>query len=361
MLFLMTLLVPLPGQATEYVVPTGDVGAFFRDLPKDATVLRFTAAAEYTSNGDIELPPARMLIIDGAGCRLRLGPASRGFTCVVADQQQAMDRVSGRYVIQDFAAIEGGRKAIDLAATLGSTIRNCKLIRQTEAAVDLRFCLMARLEQVLVTNPGERGIVLRQGDWPGATAFNSQSNSCVLEQCRVNCASTTTAAYSILNSGGVRMSACVSEGAPCDHDVFLSASTDGDEDRPAGNTVVKSFTLENFHVEHAPRIASIHVNMPSRAAVILSNIYWNGPQKAPVIHYVMGQLNLSDIGWWHESFEIHTRLTAPRINIDRCHGALRLEKEKATPDRAGPLRLVNSLSGGEALKLMYVHVTRPSM
>ncbi|MCB9169541.1 MAG: hypothetical protein H6597_06490 [Flavobacteriales bacterium] len=353
-----------PGHLTakEYIVPAGDVGRFFAELPDDATYVSFSEASTYTSNGDIVLPAVPLLVIDGKGSKLQLGPNSNGFTCQVPDQRAATARLSGRYVIRDFATIEGGRKAIDLQATLGSEVRDVKLLRQTEAGVDLRFCLMARLEHVFVTNPGKRGIVVRQGDWPGATGFNSQSNSTVLEQCRVYAAKTTTDAFQVLNSGGVRMTDCVSEGAPCDHDLFLSATTNGDESRPANNTVVKSFTLSNFHVEHAARLASIYVNMPSKAAVHLSNVYWNGPQTAPVILYTMGQLDLSEIGWWHESFRIATRISAPRITIERCHSALSMgPKDERNDRRAGALHLEGPLPGNAQLKLNYVVVRDKAM
>ncbi len=348
--------------AKEYIVPAGDVGSYFAALPEDATYLSFSAADVYTSNGDIMLPPTRMLVIDGRGARLMLGPASNGFTCAVADHKAATARLSSRYVIKDFAEISNGRKAIDLQATLGSIVSNCRFSGQTEVAVDLRFCLMARLEDLMVTNPGGRGIVLRQGDWPGGTAFNSQCNSSVIEQCRVYASKTTTSAFMVLNSGGVRMTDCVSEGAPVDFDLFLSATTDGDEERFARNTVVKSFTLANFHVEHASRIASIHVNMPSKASVNLSNIYWNGVQSAPVIRYVMGQLNLSDIGWWNEGFIIQTRISAPRITIQRCHNGLDVGDPKTHTDaKAGVLELRDALPDNKQLKLTYVVVRDKAM
>ncbi|MEO8588404.1 MAG: hypothetical protein ABI432_03470 [Flavobacteriales bacterium] len=348
--------------ATEYVVPVANVAGFFAKLPKDATYVSFSAAAVYKCNTDIVLPETPLLVIDGKGSRLILGPNSNGFTCAVADQKGAMRRTASRYTIRDFAAIEGGRRAIDLKATLGSTVANCRFTGQTEAAVDLRFCLMARVQNVLVTNPVRKGIVVRCGDWPGATATNSQSNSTVLEQCRVYCAATTTEAYTVLNSGGVRMTDCISEGAAADHDLFLSAAMDGNENRPATNPVVKSFTMANFHVEHKVRKASIHINMPVKASVDLSNVYWNGPQTAPVIRYLGGQLNLHNIGWWNPEFRIHTRVNAPRINIDACHSALVTgEKVGANGTKAGALELVDPLPGNTRLSLEYVRVTRRSM
>ena len=348
--------------ATEYVVPAGDVSVYFANLPKDATYLSFSAAAEYHASGDIVLPRKQYLVIDGKGCKLSLGPVSNGFTTPIADQKTAAQRTGDRYTIRDFAAIVGGRKAVDLQATLNSTVINCRLNGQTEVAVDLRFCLMARLENVLVTNPAGRGFLIRCGDWSGANTMNSQSNHTVLEQCRVYCSKTTTAAFTVLNSGGVRMTDCISEGAEADNDLFLSARTDGDEEGYANNAVVKTFTLSNFHVEHRLRKASIHVNMPPKATVQLENIYWNNPIGAPVIHYVSGQLNVSNIGWWNPDFRIHTANPVPHINFDACHKALVVtDKPDETGDRAGALHLVGEAAATKKLDLTYVRTTRRAM
>jgi hypothetical protein len=345
----------------DYVVPVNDVAGFFAKLPDDATQVFFSAAAVYRCDKDIVLPKRQLLIIDGSGAKLILGRSSNGFTMRIVDQKEANQRTGSRYVIRDFAAIEGGKKAIDLQATLGSVVSNCRLVGQSEVALDLRFCLMARVQNVLVTNPAKRGIVVRHGDWPGATATNSQSNSTVLDQCRVYANATTTIAFAVLNTGGVRMSDCISEGAPVDYDLFLSATMNGSETGPASNPVVKSFKLENFHIEHRVRKASIYVNMPVKSSVVLSNVYWNGPQTAPIIQYVSGQLNIQDIGWFNKDFRIHTRVEAPRINVERSHNFLKIsDKEDRSSTRAGVLMLVDPIAGNTQLNLSHVHVSRAS-
>lgn len=348
----------LPVAGKEYHVPPGDVAAFFAELPGDATSVVFTEAAEYRSAEDIVLPDVPYLLIDGRGAKLVLGPRSNGFTRPVTDQKEAARKVSSRYAIQHFSAIEGGRKAIDLQATLNSTITDLRLVGQSEAAIDLRFCLMARVQNVLVTNPGNKGIVVRHGDWPGASASNSQSNSTVLEQCRVYAALTTTAAFTILNSGGVQLRDCISEGAPVDYDVFVSAVTNGDESARANNTVVKSFTVDNFHVEHNVRKASIYVNMPHQSSVMLRNVYWNGRFTAPVVLYAGGQLNIRDIGWFTPDFRIGTRVGNPRIHIRDCHSQLRVEQGGGT--RSGVLQLIDPFPGHTALDLTRVVVASPA-
>ena len=348
--------------AKEYVVPKGDVGKWFATLPDDATSVVFSAEAKYHSSGDIVLPLRLLLVIDGKGCELTLGAASNGFTYDIKNMKEAMRRTGCRYVIKDFGRITGGRKAIDLKAALGSVVENCELVSQTEAAIDLRFCLMATLRNILVTHPKYTGIVLRQGDWPGATGTNSQCNSSVLEQCRVYCAKTTSAAFTILNSGGVRMTDCVSEGGPSDYDIFLSSTLGGNEDKPANNPVVKSFMLSNFHVEHHVRKASIYVNMPAQSVVDLKNVYWNGVQKVPVILYTMGQLNISDIGWWAQGNWIGTRISTPRMNISGAHSGLIVGDGKTVKEnQAGVLRLTDPLPGNTELNLKYVRVRMKSM
>jgi hypothetical protein len=343
--------------AKEYVVPAGDVGAYFAKLPADATYLSFSAASSYSSEGDIVLPDVTLLVIDGKGCTLKLGPNSNGFTRKIADQKDAQRRTSSRYLIKDFAAVEGGRKGVDLQASLGSIIINCRFRSQTEVAIDLRFCLMARIENVLVTSPAQQGIVVRDGDWPGATGTNSQSNSTVLDQCRVYASSTTTNAFAVINSGGVRMIDCISEGEPADRDLLLSAAPDGSVNALARNPVVKSFTLENFHVEHRVRKASIVVNMPPKAAVVLRNIYWNGPMDAPVIEYISGQLTLMDIGWWNNDFRIRTRISAPRITAVRCPGNLNAgDRVLRTSTSAGAFVLADPLPGNEKLNLSHIKI-----
>jgi hypothetical protein len=115
-------------------------------------------------------------------------------------------------------------------------------------------------------------------------------------------------------------------------------------------------------VEHRLRKASIHVNMPPKATVQLENIYWNNPIGAPVIHYVSGQLNISNIGWWNPDFRIHTANPVPHINFDACHKALVVtDKPDETGDRAGALFLVGEAAATKKLDLTYVRTTRRAM
>lgn len=348
---------------SSIVVPAGvDVGVFFSNLATDITNVEFSSSTKYHSNGDIILPLRRLLIIDGKGSSLTLGPNSNGFSNVVNNMTEAMQLTSCRYIVKDFSTITGGKRAINFSGSLGNIIENCDLVSQTEAAIDLRFCLLSKISCVRVIHPRKNGIVLRQGDWYGANGINSQCNNSILEQCHVYCNNATLASFTILNSNGVKLINCSSEGESADYDLFLSATMDGDETKTAGNPVVKSFDISGFHVEHRVRKASIYVNMPSKSSINLDNIYWNGYQPMPVLLYTLGQVNLSHIGWWDRYNFIGTRINAPRINVTQSHDELNLAVDKKVlNNKSKSFALFNPLEGNNLLQTNYIRISNSSV
>ncbi len=102
--------------------------------------------------------------------------------------------------------------------------------------------------------------------------------------------------------------------------------------------------------------------MPAQSVVDLKNVYWNGVQKVPVILYTMGQLNISDIGWWAQGNWIGTRISTPRMNISGAHSGLIVGDGKTVKEnQAGVLRLTDPLPGNTELNLKYVRVRMKSM
>lgn len=309
----------------EYRIRSGeDVGKWFSQIPSDATHVSFPDGT-YRSIGDIVLPKHRLLVIDGMGSQLTLGERSMGFRNRADDMKDALANTNNRYHISNFSMISNGMKAIDINGSMGTIIENLDLVNQTETAIDLKFGLLTKISNIRLTNFRKEGIIMRSGDWRGATPTNSQSNHTVLNQCRAYAFETATIPFGIFNTNGVVMNDCASEGFESDYDIYLSAVVDGDETKIANNSVVKQFFLNNFHAEHQVRRSSIFVNMPSKAVVNLSGVYWNAQMKSPIIHYSNGQVNLMNIGWWHQSFKIATRVNAPRVNIIRAPQELDLD------------------------------------
>lgn len=226
--------------------------------------VEFDGTRNYVINETIQLPRyekggKRIIVINGNGCQLNVKKGIIGFQRKPKDQQEALNKMMGtRFVINDFT-FSGGQIAIELCATYGSSVNRCNFLAQDSAAIDIQFGLNTMISQCHVTNPGKDAFVLRCGtDW-GGNRVNSQSNHSVIEACRVYAKKGTESCFKILGSSGVVLRDIISEGSgECDYSVYF--------DRENSN-VVRLFTVENFHLEHAPKKAGIYLNHTGIATV----------------------------------------------------------------------------------------------
>ena len=346
---------------SSYTVPRGlPADKFFADLPSDATEVRFSESSSYPrSEGDIKLPRG-MIVIDGCGASMNLGPDSNGFTNGIEDQEAAMRNIESRYTIKNFDKITGGKYAVKINATIGSEIQGCELVTQSECAIEMRFAMLSKVENVKITNPLKNGIYLGDGDWQGSTWANSARNSSLLERVRVYNRATSNRAFEIRQSNNVRMLNCVSEGGGPDYDLVLSCGNE-QESKPAGNSVVKGFVCDGFHVEHPDdkpsRTASVLMNMPSAVPTTFRQCYWNGRPKTPIFEYVWGMLLLKEIGWWTPDHIIASRVGSPHIRIRNSHKDLDLAPDRAVRNnRCGVFAFSRTpLDGFKGLNVMYVY------
>lgn len=313
---------------STYTIPRGgDVAKAFASLPTDTTEVLF-GGAHPVVRGDIVLP-SHSLMIDGKMERLDLGPNSNGFVAAVTGQADANVKIERKFVIRNFDEIKGGKKAVDLSATFMSRVEDVELVGQAETAIDLRFCLMATVQNTKVTLNKQDGIRVRCGDWSGAGVSNSQSNSATIDRVRIYNGPTSSKAFAVQHANSCRMVQCVSEGYGPEYDLWLSA-TSGDAPY-ANNPVVKQFSLDGFHVEHGQyqaSKASVWVDMPSKCAVELKQCYWNYTPNKPVILYSLGQLILEQVGWWTAAHTIESRIQSPRITVRDCNSNLSLSSVK---------------------------------
>ena len=247
---------PLYNEATpngfeDVLIKSGDdVAAIFRNLSKDVKKISFEPGA-YVAADTLHLPrTGGLVIIDGQGSDLKL--AGMGFYSMPSSKDEAMLYNHTRYLIKDFSTISGGEKGVMLGSSFNTVIQNIEFVGQREAAIDLVFCLMCSVENILVTNNFHDGIVLRTGrnvdtkeiEWDRAGLNNSQCNHTEVRSCRVyNRKGCTGTSFKVLQSSGVRLVNCISEGWPNKRAVYFDA---------LGATTAKYFTIENFHLEHIP-------------------------------------------------------------------------------------------------------------
>lgn len=286
-----------------------------KKMPKNPIVIEFETGI-YNLD-EINLPRNRhgFVHINGNGSHIKFKKGSRGFFSVPSNNKQALNEfMSTRYLIENFSRIEGGKYAINLCATFNSIIRNIECVAQEVAGIELRFGLMTRIENILVTNPIMDGIRIDIGNWKGATKTNSQSNHTVLEQCRVYNREGGNYSFDIIHSSGVVLRDCISEGRNNKRAINYDSY---------GNPVVKNFTIENFHLEHSPEEGGIWISASATTSNIIDKYYINsGNIKYPIVLGYNGPVQIKNIGWWRDEFKIMSTHHAPRILIDQCNWRL---------------------------------------
>lgn len=262
----------------------------------------------------LNLPRAKhgFVYINGNGSNIKFKKGALGMVSVPKSNSQGLNEfMSTRYLIENFSKIEGGERGIHLGATFNSVIRNVQCVGQTEAGIEIQFGLMTRLENILITNPFKDGIRLGIGDWSGANKRNSQSNHSVLEQCRVYNRAGGRYSYDIQESSGVVIRDCIAEGRENLRAINFSAY---------GNSVVKNFKIENFHMEYNPKEAGIYISAGARTSNIIDGFFINSNGiKYPIATAYNAPIQIKNIAWWRAEWKIMCTHHAPRILINQCN------------------------------------------
>jgi hypothetical protein len=238
------------GLSEVYIAVGEDVSKVFKTLSSDVKKITFEPG-DHVARDTLHLPrTGGLVIIDGNGADLKLG--NMGFYSMPRNKDEAMLYNHTRYLIRNFSTITGGEKGVMLGSSFNTVIENIEFVGQKETAIDLIFCLMCTIENVLVTNNFHDGIVLRTGrnvdsneiEWDRAGVNNSQCNHTEVRSCRVyNRKGCTGTSFKVLQSSGVRLVNCISEGWPNKRAVYFDALK---------ATTAKYFSIENFHLEHIP-------------------------------------------------------------------------------------------------------------
>ncbi len=304
--------------AEVVVKPGDDLVAVFGGLSSDVQRIVFQPG-KYIVRETLVLPrTGSLVVIEGNGARLRLASGIVGFYSMPANKRESMDYNKTRYLIRDFGSIDGGAKAIQIGSSFNTVIRNIEFIGQQEAAIDLVFCLMSTLENILVTNPFNDGIVLRSAvnvdtgvkEWDGASTNNSQCNHSVLRSCRVyNRKGGTGTSFKILQSTGVRLVDCISEGYDNSRAVYFDAMN---------CTTAKYFAIDNFHLEHVPRDGGLCFRSYGSTVEVKGLFLQMGGPNSPSIKLENnGNYIFSNIPYWPESAWVSSS-HSPGVVIEKC-------------------------------------------
>jgi len=219
--------------------------------------LELVGSKTYNFKSCAELPRyatkgRRMFVINGNGATLYARVDSVYiFNRIPKHQKEALSKMmSTRFTINDLTFIAGS-KGINLGATYQTSINRCNFQSQKVASIDIQFGLSTTISHCNSLAAYKDNYVLRTGkDW-GGNNNNSQSNSSVIDRCRVFARDGAKTCFKVLGSGGVVIRDAISEGSKeVDYSVFIDRLT---------STTVRMFRLENFHLEHKPKKAGIFI------------------------------------------------------------------------------------------------------
>jgi len=279
--------------------------------------------------GSYELPRLEkggIVYIDGFGTEIKLRTTSRGFITPLLPGQSPLSGTSTTYIIKNLRIV-GGKRAVDMFATFNSVIENLECIGQTEFAIKLSFSLMSRLQNIRITNPLGHGVWLGVGEDSWSTNLNSQCNHSVLDQVRVyNSKKTVGNSFTVDNSNGVKILNCVSEG----HTNVGYAI-----DYRAQNSTVKTFLIDNFHVEGLSTKGAIRIDAQANTSNTVSRLFVQkyGDSIPTMVIKNNAPINLEKIGWWTPNMFIHSENFAPRIRINECTYQLNYRSLKTPHER----------------------------
>jgi hypothetical protein len=201
----------------------------------------------------------RIIVLNGNGCNISAPDSVVIFNRLPKNQKEALNQMMNtRFVINDFT-FTGGKKAIQLGATNGSSINRCNFMSQVENAIDLQFGLNTSIFQCNSTGNAVVHYLVRTGEDWGGTTINSQSNHTVLDMCRVYSGKNTQCAFKVLGSSGCVIRDCISEGS---NDLEYSIYFD-----IVGSNCVRLFKVENLHLEHAPQKAAFYIHNTGIAVI----------------------------------------------------------------------------------------------
>ena len=337
---------------SHIIIEAGDnVVDIFQRLstsPKKVKVIEFSPG-DYYIKGSLELPRNNgLLIIEGNGSNLYQSAEVPVFTSMPKDKKEAMVFTHSRFDIRNFGTINGGSKGVELGASLNTIIHNIGFKSQSEAAVDLVFCLMCEVSNVTVTHCEKDGIVLRTGtnvetgeqEWPGAGVNNSQCNHTVLRACRIYAGKGSDTGIKVLQSSGVRVEDCIVEGHDNKRAVYYSAKK---------CTTAKLFTMKNFHLENNPTEGGICLYSWGTICEVDGFFLQKARSTAPTIWMMRnGNYIFKNIPWWPNEAWFKSP-QSPSVVLEQCNNKLYDMKYWKNADKPGEPIYKPYLKFGNAL------------
>lgn len=258
-----------------YINQDGDVSAIFQAMFDDIDTSYpkpiIIPPGDYEVN-ELVLPKlqsgSRPLLIWGYGARLKTLGANTIMKRIPENQTEASTMVTSQFHFKGLTftgTSQSGSKGLVLGATYGSSIEECYFNSLDEQLV-LSFSLMTKVDNCMFQSGITTDIKITTGVgyWPGASAINSQSNSCDIGTIRHYCRAGQLSCIDITGVSGMYIKKIICEGDhPVNNIVFNQNAS----------TVVKEFNVDEMHLENNPTNAHIKLNTPISGTYTFNTIY----------------------------------------------------------------------------------------
>ena len=255
---------------------TGDNGpafnAAFQSLSasKGGTVVVPAGTYNFTTSVDLSRFTAGSVVtIEMSGAILQTSQAITIFNRMPANQSTALNTMVDATFFIHGGTFKGtnttGQIGIFLGATYGSVVDGVQF-SNLDVGFDGAFDLMMKVENSRAVNNSTAAFKIEGGvgNWSGADVNNSQSNATTFENVRDNALNGATSSFMILDSDGVTLRNCISEGGNPTSSVYFDDQN---------STTVQSFDVDNFHSENSPTDAIITMRGVGQGTYTINRVY----------------------------------------------------------------------------------------
>lgn len=240
----------------------------------------------------IDLPLDRDIFIFGYGAKLNSVTGAPILSRMITNQSQFDNVIDYRVGISGLrfsGNLSIGQKGALIGATYGSFIRDCRS-ELCDIGFDIQGGLLTLIEHSRTAFNKSDAIVVRVGQWTGATTANAQSNHSTIFHVRDFANSSATSSFRIEGSSGVRVIDCINEGQSADNNIVFDGQN---------GTNARHFEVTNLHSENIPTNAIIKLVNNSRIDVDIDKIWFQaGSVVVDGADLVNSTINIRNIPGW---------------------------------------------------------------
>jgi len=221
----------------------------------------------YRFNSGVTLPvnaTAKWVFDAPLGTIIRTSSAITLLSRNPSDQTNALNTIANNTLTIRNLTFQGsgssGQVGVSIGSTYGALVDNCYFVSLDKGLI-FRFGLKAVIRNCFFTDNVTESIVLRHGDWAGASVINSQSNSSTVQSCRIYNRAGATSSIAVIATSDVSIRDSIIEGFNPVYGVFFDT---------LAAPVVKNIVIDVCHLECIPTASAFYFKGTGGTATVRS-------------------------------------------------------------------------------------------